>query len=102
MWLGIGSIDNLYLKIILWILPFYALFITASTSSVSDLTTGKERGRGIGILNSSIGMGNFAGGLLGGQFADAFGAPATFMISSLFALAGFFITFTMKETRDYQ
>jgi PPP family 3-phenylpropionic acid transporter len=102
MWLGIGSIDNLYLKIILWILPFYALFITASTSSVSDLTNGKERGRGIGILNSSIGMGNFAGGFLGGQLADAFGASTTFMISSLFALAGFFITFTMKETRDYQ
>ncbi|MBU7032078.1 MAG: MFS transporter [Theionarchaea archaeon] len=102
MWLGIGLIDNLYLKVTLWILPFYAFFITASTSSVSDLTTGKERGRGIGILNSSIGMGNFAGGLLGGQMADILGVPVTFVLSSLFALAGFFITFTMKETRDYE
>jgi PPP family 3-phenylpropionic acid transporter len=99
-WLGIGLIDNLYIIIVLWILPFYALFITASTSSASDVTSGKERGRGIGVLNSSIGMGNFAGGLLGGQLADSVGASTTFMISSLFALAGFFISLVMKETRN--
>ncbi|MBU7042179.1 MAG: MFS transporter [Theionarchaea archaeon] len=100
-WLGIGVINNLYLKIILWILPFYAFFITASTSSASDLTSEKERGRGIGILNSSIGLGNFSGGLLGGHLADVFGASVTFMLSSIFALAGFFISLIMKESRDY-
>ena len=100
MWLGIGLVPNLVAKILLWILPFYALFITASTSAVSDLTSEKERGRGVGILNSSIGFGNFAGGIMGGNLADFFGPRNMFMTTSLFAVIGFFISLQMKETRE--
>ncbi|KYK37282.1 MAG: hypothetical protein AYK19_21795 [Theionarchaea archaeon DG-70-1] len=100
MWLGIGLVPNLVVKILLWILPFYALFITASTSAVSDLTSEKERGRGVGILNSSIGFGNFAGGIMGGNLADFFGPRNMFMTTSLFAVIGFFISLQMKETRE--
>lgn len=100
MWLGIGLLENLYVKILLWVLPFYALFITASTSAVSDLTSNKERGRGIGILNSSIGFGNFAGGIVGGNLADFFGPKNTFLTASLFAVMGFFISLKMEETKE--
>lgn len=100
MWLGIGIIENTAAKIILWILPVYAIFITASTSAASDLTSSKERGRGIGALNSFIGFGNFAGGIIGGNLADIFGVTSTFMSASLFALLGFFVSVTMKETME--
>ncbi len=101
MWLGIGFTENIYMKIILWILPFYALFLTASTSAVSDLTSGKERGRGVGILNSSIGLGTFAGGIVGGNLADLFGPRNTFISASFFAIMGFLISLKMEETKDY-
>jgi MFS family permease len=100
MWLGIGVIENTAAKIILWILPVYALFITASTSAASDLTTSKERGRGIGALSSSIGFGNFAGGIIGGNLADIFGVTSTFLSASLFAVIAFFVSLTMKETME--
>lgn len=102
MWLGIGLVPNIYVKIALWILPFYGLFITSSTSSASDLTSEKERGRGIGILNSSIGLGNFAGGIVGGNFADVFGPRNTFVFSSLFAVMALLTSLKMEETKDYQ
>lgn len=101
MWLGIGLTENMFIKILLWILPFYALFLTASTSAVSDLTSGKERGRGVGILNSSIGLGTFAGGVIGGNLADFFGPRNTFLSASIFAFMGFLISLKMTETKDY-
>jgi MFS family permease len=100
MWMGIGLIENIYMKILLWILPFYALFITGSTSAASDLTSEKERGRGVGILNSFIGLGNFAGGIIGGNFADSFGPRNTFLSASFFALMGLFISLKMEETKE--
>lgn len=101
MWLGIGLITNLYIKIILWVLPFYALFITASTSAVSDVTSEKERGRGVGILNSFIGIGNVAGGIIGGNLADAVGPKNTFLLASFFAVMGLLVSLKMGETKDY-
>lgn len=100
MWLGIGLITNLYVKIILWVLPFYALFITASTSAVSDVTSGKERGRGVGILNSFIGIGNVLGGIIGGNLADVVGPKNTFLLASFFAVIGLLISLKMVETKD--
>jgi MFS family permease len=100
MWMGIGLVESIYLKVILWILPFYALFIIASTSAVSDLTSEKERGRGIGILNSSIGLGNFVGGIIGGNLADLFGARNAIMSASLFAVIGFLVSLKITETKD--
>lgn len=101
MWLGIGLIQNLLVKIVLWILPFYALFIIGSTSAVSDLTPEKERGRGIGILNSSIGFGNFVGGIAGGNLADFIGPKNTFIAASFFAVASLFISLRMEETKEH-
>ena len=100
MWVGIGLIEDVWIKVVLWILPFYALFITASTSAVSDLTPEKERGRGIGILNSSIGLGNFVGGIIGGNLADAIGPRNTFVSASLFAVMSFFISLQIGETKE--
>jgi MFS family permease len=98
MWVGIGLVENIVMKIILWILPFYALFITASTSAVSDLTSPQERGRGVGLLNSFIGFGNFAGGILGGNLADRIGPENTFVSSALFAVLGIVLSLKMSET----
>ncbi|MBU7015820.1 MAG: MFS transporter [Theionarchaea archaeon] len=99
MWMGIGLVENVVVKIILWILPFYALFIIASTSAVSDLTSEKERGRGVGILNSSIGLGNFMGGLVGGNLADAIGPKNAFMAASIFAVMSLLVSTQIEETR---
>ncbi|MBU6999688.1 MAG: MFS transporter [Theionarchaea archaeon] len=98
MWMGIGLVENVVLKIVLWILPFYALFIIASTSAVSDLTSEKERGRGVGILNSSIGLGNFLGGLVGGNLADAIGAENAFMAASICAVMSLLVSSRIEET----
>jgi MFS family permease len=98
MWMGIGLVENVVVKIILWILPFYALFIIASTSAVSDLTSEKERGRGVGVLNSSIGLGNFLGGILGGNLADAIGPKNAFMAASIFAVLSLGVSSQIEET----
>lgn len=102
MWVGIALISNIYVKIFLWILPVYALFATGATAAVSDLTHERERGRGVGALNSSVGLGNFAGGMLGGNSADLFGPRNTFLYSSVFAVAAFFMSLKMRETKDHQ
>jgi len=73
---------------IIYAIPAYSFFFTSANSMAADATSIEERGRGIGLLNSSISLGMFAGPLIGGFLAQLFD------ISFAFKFAGFLCIFS--------
>ncbi len=98
VWSAFIFVDDILTVVLLWTTPVWVYFNISSTSMVSDLTKERERGRGIGILNTAIGMGNFFGALLGGTIADAFSYQAVFMTTCAFTICAIVIIGFTKET----
>lgn len=80
---------NIIVLGILWALPFWPLYMVASTTMVSDLTKESERGRGVGLLNFTLHIGCGGGALLAGilandmEFQDVFAVGMVFILISL-------------------
>jgi MFS family permease len=71
IWFALVMTDNLPVVIIVWCIPSWAFMTISATAMISDLTTSKERGRGIGALNSAHNLGQFIGALMSGLIASA-------------------------------
>ncbi len=101
-WAAYALTTNIVLITILWLLPYWSFFITSTTAMVSDLTSEKERGRGVGILNAAINSGNVAGSLVGGLAAEALGyRPAFGLAAGVVALA-LLIALSIRESHSPQ
>src|SRR6266704_2208254 len=72
---------------VLWILPIYPLVQSASTALMSDYTSGADRGKGLGLLESAISLGGGLGPLAGDLIADAAPLQAVIVFSLVVALA---------------
>src|SRR5256886_6524160 len=62
-------VTNVVIVTVLWILPIYPLVQSASTALMSDYTSGADRGKGLGLLESAISLGGGLGPLAGGLIA---------------------------------
>src|SRR5947207_10558399 len=80
-------VTNVVIVTVLWILPIYPLVQSASTALMSDYTSGADRGKGLGLLESAISLGGGLGPLAGGLIADAAQLQAVIVFSLAVALA---------------
>ena len=64
-------VTNALVVTILWTLPIYPFIQASAAALMSDYTSIADRGKGLGILESAIGLGGGLGPLIGGVIADA-------------------------------
>jgi len=69
IWIVLLFTDNLLLVILVWMVPSWSFMSISATAMISDLTSTKERGRGIGAFNSALNLGQFIGALASGLVA---------------------------------
>jgi len=107
-WLVLVLTDNLLVVIIIWCIPSWVFITISATAMVSDLTSSKERGRGIGALNSALNLGQFIGAVVSGVVADLFvthwsdlgpnGFNGLFLFATLFLIIPLAMAFGLPET----
>lgn len=83
---------------ILWSLPFWPIYIVASTTIVSDLTKEWERGRGIGLLNFLLYLGCGFGALFAGFLANFIEFQKVFLVGFIFVFISLVFGFFIKES----
>jgi MFS family permease len=64
-------VTNPIVVTVLWVLPIYPLIQSSAAALASDFTSTADRGKGLGILESSLSLGGGIGPLAGGLIADA-------------------------------
>ncbi len=74
-------VTNVAVVTVLWILPIYPLIQSAAAALMSDYTSGADRGKGLGLLESAISLGGGLGPLVGGLIADAAQLQAVIVFS---------------------
>jgi MFS family permease len=77
-----------------------ALYITAATTWVAQVTAGESRGRYMSLYSGLIFAGTAFGPTIGGYSAVHFGLRAPFFAYAVFALIGLIATLPLKETTD--
>jgi len=99
----LSQIQNPYVVAVLWTVPLYAGVYVGSVVITSDLTSEKERGRGMSIINSSMNLGRSFGAVLGGATGEILGLIKNLYIASLLNLIGGIISLLkLKETLKQQ
>jgi MFS family permease len=72
IWLVLLFTDNIIFVILVWMVPSWSFMSISATAMISDLTSTKERGRGIGAFNSALNLGQFIGAVISGLVAGWF------------------------------
>jgi MFS family permease len=72
----------------LWAVPVWSFFYVSATAMASDLTSREERGRGIGLVNSSVNLGGALGSISAGYLLASGTVENTFFAAALVALLG--------------
>src|SRR3989449_10951484 len=80
-------VTNVFVVTVLWILPIYPLVQSAAAALMSDYTSGADRGKGLGLLESAISLGGGLGPLAGCLIADAAQLQTVIDFSLVVALA---------------
>jgi DHA1 family multidrug resistance protein-like MFS transporter len=74
-----------------------ALYVTAATTWVAQITAGESRGRYMSLYTGLIFAGTAFGPTIGGYTAAHFGLNAPFFAYAIFAFAGLIATLRLKE-----
>jgi MFS family permease len=77
-----------------------ALYITAATTWVAQISAGESRGRYMSMYSGLIFAGTAFGPTVGGYTAAHFGLNAPFFVYAIFAFIGLMATLPLKETAD--
>jgi MFS family permease len=86
-------VTNIVVVTVLWVLPIYPLAQSASAALMSDYTSTADRGKGLGLLESSLSLGGGLGPLAGGLIADS----AQLQTVILFSLAVALVTLASSQ-----
>jgi DHA1 family multidrug resistance protein-like MFS transporter len=78
-----------------------ALYVTASTTWVAQISTGEYRGRFMSLYSGIIFAATSFGPAIGGYSAVHFGLSAPFFVYGGFAILGLLATIPLKEMMDY-
>ncbi len=82
---------------------FFSANIGAAMAYVSDITTEKDRSKGMGIIGASFGLGFVFGPFIGGVMAQRFGYGAPVFLSSFLSLTALILAITiLKESLPEQ
>lgn len=93
-----ATVKNIYVLGFLWSIPLYSFLFVSTTTMISDLTTETQRGRGLGLLNSSTNLGAGMGALLGGYAARFWDFQLVFAAGLVFVVLSLVIALFTKET----
>ncbi len=93
-----ATVKNIYVLGFLWSIPLYSFLFVSATTMVSDLTTETQRGRGLGLLNSSTNLGAGIGGLIGGYAARFWDFQTVFAAGLVFIVLSLLVALYTKET----
>jgi MFS family permease len=77
-----------------------ALYMTAATTWVAQVSAGKSRGRYMALYTGLVFAGTAFGPTIGGYTAARFGLNAPFFAYAVLGLAGLIATLPLKETAD--
>jgi MFS family permease len=77
-----------------------ALYMTAATTWVAQVSAGKSRGRYMALYTGLVFAGTAFGPTIGGYTAAHFGLNAPFFAYAMLGLAGLIATLPLKETAD--
>jgi MFS family permease len=77
-----------------------ALYMTAATTWVAQVSAGKSRGRHMALYTGLVFAGTAFGPTIGGYTAAHFGLNAPFFAYAMLGLAGLIATLPLKETAD--
>jgi DHA1 family multidrug resistance protein-like MFS transporter len=77
-----------------------ALYMTAATTWVAQVSAGKSRGRYMALYTGLVFAGTAFGPTIGGYAAARFGLNAPFFAYAVLGLAGLIATLPLKETAD--
>ncbi len=78
---------------------FFSANIGAAMAYISDITSEKERSKGMGIIGASFGLGFVFGPFLGGVLAQRFGFGTPIFLSSFLSFTASILAFTiLKES----
>jgi MFS family permease len=77
-----------------------ALYMTAATTWVAQVSAGKSRGRYMALYTGLVFAGTAFGPTIGGYTAAHFGLNAPFFAYAVLGLAGLIATLPLKETAD--
>ncbi|HOK05747.1 MAG TPA: MFS transporter [Syntrophales bacterium] len=72
---------------------------TSATALIADLVTVEERGKAMGIYNTTWNLGWIAGPTLGGTLSDAFGFTATFLLCTALTILGIALAVPLIPSR---
>ena len=98
VWAFMGATTNLFLLGVLWAMPVWQFYYVSITAKVADMTGEKQRGGGIGFLNSAMNLGAFLGSLASG-FLLASGRPdLIFLGATVISIAAALLCFASRET----
>ena len=100
IWMVYGLVDNIWIIILLWFIPAYTFYTISSHTMMSNLTPSRERGRGIGLLNSFYYSGAFTGSVIGGALAARFSYKPTFLIAAFVIIASFAAALKLRESKE--
>lgn len=98
VWWGMGMTVDPIPTAILWAIPVWSFFSVGAFTMVSDLTKPKERGRGIGLVNSAINMGAAIGSMLAGYLLAREMLDNIFFLAAAVAAIGLIATLFTRET----
>jgi DHA1 family multidrug resistance protein-like MFS transporter len=79
-----------------------ALYITAATTWVAQISAGEYRGRFMSLYSGIIFAATSFGPVIGGYSAVHFGLNAPFFVYGGFSVLGLLATVPLKETADYE
>ncbi len=98
--LWISTINSALIFYIAWLLGGVGrgVYLSPAFTVVADVYQPQERGKAMGILGSSIGLGSIAGYVLGGLIGDGFGWHFLFMVLAVINLLGLICSLYINET----
>lgn len=98
VWAFMGATTNILLLGILWAMPVWQFYYVSITAKVADMTSEKQRGGGIGFLNSAMNLGAFLGSLASGVLLASGRPDLIFLGATVISIAAALLCLASRET----
>ena len=98
VWAFMGATTNIILLGVLWAMPVWQFYYVSITAKVADQTSEKQRGGGIGLLNSAMNLGAFLGAIASGLLLASGRPDLIFLGSTLISILAAGLAFASAET----
>jgi len=102
IWFGLSSSPIALIPSQVLVAFGYASVTVSATTIIADVAPKENRGEGMGLIMTSIGIGATIGPLIAGFLAELFGLAAMMIIMASLPLTGLFLFSKFQETVDFK